>query len=200
MDLCVPYFLAGTTGRIVIPSSAMDHADHVALLRKGIPQPGGCWADLGSGRGAFTLALAQLLGPEAHIHSVDRDGRALKAQERALRARFPDNPVTYHRADFTRPLDLPPLDGIVIANALHFVPAGAAQLALVRRLHGHLLPGGRLLLVEYGTDQGNRWVPYPLSFLSWQALAGRAGFRATTLLATRPSRFLGQIYAAQSLA
>ena len=177
----------------------MDHKDHVALLQNGIPAPGGIWADLGSGRGAFTLALAQLVGPGGHSHSVDRDGRALKAQERALRARFPEVTVTYYRADFTEPLILPPLNGIVMANALHFVRAGAPQQALVGRLRRTLAPGGRLLLVEYGTDRGNHWVPYPLSFPSWQALARRAGFSETTLLATRPSRFLGQIYAAQSL-
>ena len=40
----------------------MNHDDHVALLRGGIDQPGGVWADVGSGTGAFTLALADLIG------------------------------------------------------------------------------------------------------------------------------------------
>ena len=35
----------------------MNHRDHVNLLRRGVPEPGGVWADLGSGAGAFTLAL-----------------------------------------------------------------------------------------------------------------------------------------------
>ena len=38
----------------------MDHNDHVLLLAKGIPTQGGVWADLGSGAGAFTLALADV--------------------------------------------------------------------------------------------------------------------------------------------
>ena len=42
----------------------MNHEDHVRLLRKGIVEPGGVWADFGSGAGAFTLALADLLGTE----------------------------------------------------------------------------------------------------------------------------------------
>jgi ubiquinone/menaquinone biosynthesis C-methylase UbiE len=49
----------------------MNHADHVALLRAGVPGPGGVWADLGSGAGAFTLALADLIGPTGQIYSVD---------------------------------------------------------------------------------------------------------------------------------
>src|SRR3974390_1669746 len=98
----------------------MNHDDHVALLRDGVDQHGGVWADLGSGSGAFTLALADLLGPSGAIFSVDRDRAALREQERAMRRRFPDRAVTYLAADFTRALDLPPLDGIVMANSLHF--------------------------------------------------------------------------------
>ena len=44
----------------------MEHPDHVALLRPGVP-PGGAWADIGAGEGAFTLALADLLGPGGSI-------------------------------------------------------------------------------------------------------------------------------------
>src|SRR5579863_6185040 len=100
----------------------MTHDDHVRLLRDGIPaSAGGVWADLGSGWGAFTLALADLLGSGGRIYSVDRDSGALREQEQAMRERFPDRSVTYLAADFTRPLDLPPLDGIVMANSLHFV-------------------------------------------------------------------------------
>ena len=60
----------------------MEHKDHVYLLRNGISSPGGTWADLGSGTGAFTLALADLLGPSGHIYSIDKDSRALKSQDR----------------------------------------------------------------------------------------------------------------------
>ncbi len=173
----------------------MNHSDHVRLLRDGIPAPGGIWADLGSGRGAFTLALADLVGPGGRIYSIDKDGGALREQEQALRGQFPDVPVQSIRADFTRPLDLPPLDGIVMANALHF---HRDKEPIVRRLCGYLKPGGRLILVEYNADHGNPWVPYPLSFESWQALARKSGFATTRLLARVPSRFLREIYSALS--
>jgi SAM-dependent methyltransferase len=174
----------------------MDHDDHVNLLRGGVPGPGGTWADLGSGVGAFTLALAELLGPGAEIYSVDRDRRTLQQQARRMGARFPALTVHYLTGDFSRPLDLPPLDGVVMANALHFQRDPEPVLQLVR---GYLRPGGRLLLVEYDTDRGNVWVPHPISYERWQELAQKSGFTATRRLRTRPSRFLGQIYAALSL-
>jgi ubiquinone/menaquinone biosynthesis C-methylase UbiE len=175
----------------------VNHADHVRLIREGVSGGGRVWADLGSGEGAFTLALADLLGPNGSIHTVDRDRGAIEVQLERLRDRFPDVPVTSVVGDFTAPIDLPPLDGIVMANSLHFVREKAPVLELVR---GYLRPGGRLVLVEYGADRGNPWVPYPLSFATWSRVAAGAGFRDTRQLATVPSRFLGSIYSALSIA
>ena len=81
---------------------------------EGVLGGGKIWADLGSGEGAFTLALADLLGPTGSIHTVDRDSRALQVQVRALRDAFPNVSVTQLVADFTLPLELPPLDWIVM--------------------------------------------------------------------------------------
>ncbi len=175
----------------------MVHADHVDLLRPGVPRPGGTWADLGSGSGAFTLALAELLGTQGILYSVDTDRTALAEQERRMRSRFPETQVHYLCADFARPMDLPGLDGIVMANSLHFHRKKAP---IVEALRGLLKPGGRLLLVEYNTDRGNAWVPYPIAYDAWEALAGRCGFEATRKMGACPSRFLGEIYAAESIA
>jgi SAM-dependent methyltransferase len=177
----------------------MNHADHVNLLRGGIPTPGGIWADFGSGTGAFTLALADLLGHSGEIYSVDKDRGALRTQERAMQAQFPHVTLHYLTADFTRPLQekLPTLDGLVLANALHFQPYGQ-QRQVVQLLKSYLQPGGRFILVEYNVDRGNLWVPQPLSYQSWEKLASECGFTCTQLLATRPSRFLQEIYAAMS--
>lgn len=174
----------------------MDHRDHVALVREGVAGGGMVWADFGSGAGAFTLALADLLGPAGRISSVDRDRSALERQAQALRRLFPDTHVEYRQADFTHTLGLPPLDGIVIANALHFIKD---KPPLLRTIFAALRPRGRLVLVEYQTDHGNAWAPYPLTFASWQALAQEAGFADTRMTAIRPSRFLGHIYAAVSI-
>lgn len=179
----------------------MDHHDHVELLRRGVEPagPGGAdWADLGSGTGAFTLALADLLGPGGRIVSVDRDAGALRQQAVAMAARFPATGLRQIVADFTRGLvrhDLPPLDGIVMANSLHFQ---ADHVAVVRRVATLLRPGGRFVLVEYDADRGNPWVPHPLSFETWRRVAGDAGLTEPRLIGRVPSRFLGAIYSAVS--
>jgi ubiquinone/menaquinone biosynthesis C-methylase UbiE len=177
----------------------VNHPDHVALIQKAISGPGGVWADFGSGTGAFTLALAELIGPQGDIYSVDKDAGALLKQERAMRERFPDRfpAKTYFiTADFTQPLDLPPLDGALMANALHFQ---RQKTGVIGQVHHYLRPGGRFVLVEYNADRGNFWVPYPISLENWRALASRCGFVDTQLLARRPSRFLREIYSALSI-
>ena len=171
----------------------MDHADHVALLRDGVPNEPGVWADLGAGEGAFTLALADLLPAGSTIHAIDRDARALAELGRRYVERGLRHDLRTRQADFTRDLGLGGLDGVVMANSLHFIKDKTPVLARVR---GMLKPEGRLLLVEYDTDSGNAWVPYPLSFETWHAQAPRHGFREPRLLATHPSRFLRRIYAA----
>lgn len=175
----------------------MNHADHVALLRGGIESLGGVWADFGSGTGAFTLALADLIGPTGMIYSIDQDGDALRYQERLMRERFPNSIVHYLTTDFTKPLraGIPPLDGIVMANSLHFHRRKEPIVGLVK---SYLSSHGGLILVEYNIDQGNYAVPYPISFRSWEELAKQSGFAHTQLLFTRPSRFLKEIYSAVS--
>ncbi|TMC79616.1 MAG: class I SAM-dependent methyltransferase [Chloroflexi bacterium] len=176
----------------------MDHADHVRLLAGGVRQnEGGTWADLGAGSGAFTLALADLIGPHGVIHAVDRDRGALAELRSSFVSAVPQAEVRTHVADFTRPLELADLDGIVMANSLHFVDEKIPVVALVR---GYLRSGGRLLLVEYDSDHGNPYVPHPMTFETWRSIAAEAGFVDTQRLASVPSRFLRQIYSALSLA
>jgi len=174
----------------------MNHDDHVRLLRYAVPAVPGIWADLGSGSGAFTLALADILGPSGRIVSVDRDGGALREQERALHERFPNVAVEVRQADFTAGLELPALDGLLMANSLHFVRDKPPAL---RPLLRSVRPGGRFVLVEYDADRGYPWVPFPLSFETWRAMAGDLGLEGTRLSGRVPSRFLGAIYSAVSI-
>jgi ubiquinone/menaquinone biosynthesis C-methylase UbiE len=172
----------------------MNHEDHVRLIRDGVPA-GGNWADLGSGRGAFTLALAECLGTDSKIYSVDVDQRSLDVQATRMAAEFPDNEVEFIKADFTHALKLPKLDGIVMANSLHFVREKQPVLKQLREL---LKVDGRLVIVEYDTDKPISYVPYPFSYETWAELAQECGFVRTTKLATRPSSNMGQIYSALS--
>ena len=171
----------------------MDHRDHVNLIRGGIK--GTVWGDFGAGAGAFTLALAEILGPSGEIHAVDRDSGALKSNRREMHNRFPEVAVRYYERDFSVEMDLPPLDGIVMANSLHFQRDAASVLEHVKRF---LSPGGRIVIVEYNINDGNFAVPHPVPYSRWETLATASGFRHTELLARRPSRFLREIYSAVS--
>ena len=204
----------------------MDHADHIELLRVGVvgqggvepgqdreptgpigelPQPGGAtslrpgpiWADVGAGEGAFTLALADILGPDARIIAVDRDARALRSNAAAVSQRFPDVRIETIVGDFTAGLRVPPLDGLVAANSLHFVPR-ELQIEAVTTLARSLRSGGAFIVVEYDADHGNPWVPHPFSATTWERMADEAGLVDTRLIGRVPSRFLGAIYSAVS--
>jgi ubiquinone/menaquinone biosynthesis C-methylase UbiE len=170
----------------------MDHNDHVNLLNPANLPPGGIWADFGAGSGAFTLALRELTGPDGEMYAIDSDRSRLNELQRSYRLRFGDaNNLHIIPGDFTRPLDLPELDGILMANSLHYSKDKEKVLRHVRTL---LKPRGVLLLVEYNVDRGNPWVPYPLSFETFHQLAPRAGFSEPHLLAKHPSSFLREFY------
>jgi SAM-dependent methyltransferase len=170
----------------------MNHADLVALIQEGVqPDQGGRWADLGAGDGAFTFALADLLGGRAHLTAVDRDAGSIRGLAVAMGRRFPSIEIEVVVADFTRPLRLSGLDGVLMANSLHFVRDKGPILELVKEM---LRPGGSLVIVEYGADRGNPWVPHPFSYPRWESLAAAAGFEGTRILRTIPSRFLGTLY------
>ena len=177
----------------------MDHADHVGLLRAGLNgvAAGERWADIGAGSGAFTLALADLLGSGATVIAFDRDAKALALNAQAMAARFPNVELETRVCDLIDPPDLGLLDGIVAANSLHFVPRDR-QVEVVRRLAALDRPGGRFVVVEYDADRGNPWVPHPFSFETWRRMAAEAGLRDTERIGRVPSRFLGAIYAAAS--
>ena len=177
----------------------MNHQDHISLLEDGVNSSDGIWADFGSGRGAFTLALADLLNPKGQIYSIDKDGSALSSQKRGVQAHFADQPhplIHYIKDDYTLQIDLPPLDGALMANSLHFHRNKARVLDLLQH---YLRPDGVFILVEYNVDRGNPWVPYPLSYPTWEKLAQQVGFRSTKLLARRPSSFLIEFYSALSV-
>jgi ubiquinone/menaquinone biosynthesis C-methylase UbiE len=163
------------------------------LLRDAIGEDRSRWADFGSGDGAFTLALRDLLGPTAEIFSIEKDRTRLDVQRHNFRTLFPQSNIHFVNADFTKPFDLAALDGIVMANALHYYRDKLAVLNTVRQ---HLKPSGRFVLIEYNVDAGNLWVPHPISFVTFRALAARAGFRDPIRSGAKPSHFLKEIYSA----
>jgi SAM-dependent methyltransferase len=170
----------------------LNDRDALALLRAAVPAAQGeAWADLGAGDGVFTRALAALVGPGGHVFAVDEDDRALASIRAWAASAAPA--ITLLRADVTRPLALPPLDGVVMANVLHFIADAEAVLPRIAAL---LTPGGRLVLIEYEGRRPGPWVPHPVSIARFHELAAASGLAAPRVAARRPSRYGGEIYVA----
>ena len=152
---------------------------------------GGVWVDLGCGDGIFAFLLCQMLTPDSHVYAVDRDRLALERVTQRLGTLSLPSALETLQADFLYPLRLPPLDGILLANALHFVEA---KQPVFDSLAGLLKPGGKLVVVEYNTRQGNHAVPYPMDEGDFLALAQTAALSQVQIVARAPSSFLGEMY------
>jgi ubiquinone/menaquinone biosynthesis C-methylase UbiE len=140
------------------------------------------WADLGTGSGLFTEALARLLPAGSTIHGIDTAP--------SLRQQTTLNGVHLIplQADFIKDtLPLPKLDGILMANSLHYVKD---KPTLLKKLQSYLHPASPFLIVEYDTDTPVKtWVPYPLSYLSLTELFSVAGYPRIQKLGQRPSAY-----------
>lgn len=127
------------------------------------------WADLGCGAGFFTNVLSSFLAKGSSIQAVDTDAKSLKKVKTAEGIA-----LTTHKIDFVKqPWPFTALDGILMANALHYV---RYKDAFIHTLQQHLVNSGLWLLVEYDTDIANPWVPYPISFTKLQKLCSTCRF------------------------
>ena len=120
------------------------------------PNRNATWADLGCGTGTFTQALATLLEEGSKIYAVDKEHQQIKP------GAMSSTDLQFIKLDFVREvLPFTNLDGILMANALHYVKD---KITFVNGLVSYLKPSGQFLIVEYDTQNQNQWVPYPISF------------------------------------
>ena len=149
------------------------------------------WLDLGCGTGLFTLALAVNLPPGSKIIAIDKDEKALKK----IPATANDVVIQTVAADFAYDaLDVKEVDGILLANSLHYVKD---KETLLKKLISSMKTNGAFLIVEYDRPEGNQWVPYPLTIDAAKNLFKRVGYPDLHVLNKRPSVFGGHfMYAA----
>lgn len=155
----------------------MERSTAVRLIQKGIlklsePQR---WADLGAGEGFFTRVLASLIPNGSTVVAVDNNSSSLRSiQEGASEVK-----VSVHIGDFTSLTWGENFEGILMANALHYVKD---QRDFLTKLTAKLSPSGRLLIVEYERRQANPWVPYPISLGKLKEIGAEAGFSSVEKL------------------
>jgi ubiquinone/menaquinone biosynthesis C-methylase UbiE len=149
------------------------------------------WLDLGCGTGLFTQALAGNLPPASKIIAVDKDEKAL----RKIPAIVNDVVIQTRAADFVYDaLDVKEVDGMLIANLLHYVND---KETLLKKLSSSMKTNGIFLIVEYDRQTNNQWVPYPLTIDAAKALFKSLGYPSFHVLHKRRSAFGGfDMYAA----
>ncbi len=138
------------------------------------------WADLGCGSGLFSRALAHGLPDGSHILCLDKIRQVWKEPTNTQRVR-----LDFRQLDFVQ--DSIPgtnLDGILMANSLHYV---SDKGALIQKLRGYLSARGRFLIVEYDTERRNPWVPYPIPFRTLEVLFTSLGFTHIRKIGERKS-------------
>ena len=141
------------------------------------------WADLGCGDGLFTRALANLLGKDSIIHAADTNQRALST----IPDKEKETLIKKYKFDFVdKELPFNHLDGILMANSIHFVQDKST---FISRLKTRLKPAHTLLIIEYDMDVSNPWVPYPISFKSLEKFFRENGYDSILKLQEMPSLY-----------
>ena len=114
------------------------------------------WADLGCGDGFFTYVLAGMLPRGSKIYAVDKQFQSLQ------KSAGNNTQIVFQNVDFIiDDLHLPVLNGILMANSLHYV---ANKDNFLDKISTFLKPDGMFIIIEYDTTRSNRWVPFPIDF------------------------------------
>ncbi|MFZ1678548.1 MAG: class I SAM-dependent methyltransferase [Saprospiraceae bacterium] len=197
----------------------------INLIRPGVTPSSGIWADIGAGTGLFTEALMEIL-EEGKVIAVDKSPHGLHSNKKLAmnnkqlamgNEQFAKNKrqlATGHKqlaknnkkaninveiveADFNMPISLPSLDGILMANALHYAND---HLFVLKNVLTSLKSRGTFILIEYDTEKPNPpWVPKPVSSTRFRELCKKAGLKEPVEIGRRHSIYQdGEMYVAMT--
>jgi len=163
----------------------MELSTAITLIKKGVTRSkeAQVWADLGAGTGLFTMALSTLLPDGSTIYAVDKDRNAMG------NIVIPSHKVILKKIamDFVNdPLETEHLDGLLMANALHFV---SDKLSFLKKVKKTLKPSAKILIIEYDREKSNPWVPYPISHRSLEQLAHDLENASIEKIGSTPSKY-----------
>lgn len=111
----------------------------------GLVRRGDTVVDVGSGLGFFTLALAEMVGPEGKVISVDLQEEMITRSRRRAEMRGLSERIEFHQATHTRLGVTGPVDFVLAFWMVHEVRDKTGFLSEVRSI---LRPSGHLLIAE----------------------------------------------------
>ena len=169
----------------------------IDLIRPAVMPTSGTWADIGAGTGVFTEALMEIL-EVGKIIALDKSPHALYEignRQSAIDNKKNKISLEIVEGDFHQPLDLPMLDGIIMANSLHYA---SDHKMVLKNVITSLKRGGTFILIEYETDTPLiPWVPNPVSFRKFIELCEKLDLSKPTMMTKRKSLYNdGDMYVA----
>ncbi len=122
--------------------------------------------DLGCGRGDYTLAAAEIIGPGGKVYGVDGWQEGLDELERRASARGLENIVTI-RANLNEhiPLEDGTVDVCFMGSVLHDLLREASGEVVLDEIVRVLKPGGRLAIVEFHKIENSPGPPLSVRLL-----------------------------------
>jgi 2-polyprenyl-3-methyl-5-hydroxy-6-metoxy-1,4-benzoquinol methylase len=120
--------------------------------------PGMRVLEVGCAAGHFTYLLADIVGPAGEVIGVDRAADAVAAAREGAELRALTN-VSFHQGDPSEMTFDRPFDAVAARWVIMFIPD---KVEFIRKLSGHLRPGGIMFFQEVDRTAARSHPPAPL--------------------------------------
>ena len=117
--------------------------------------PGITFLDVASGAGAYTLALADHVGPEGRLVALDLWAEGIEMLNAEIQAKRADN-IEAHVTDVSKhmPLESNSVDVCLMATVLHDLIEDHTDQGTLKEVARVIKPGGRLAVIEFKKIDG----------------------------------------------